>query len=647
MPASENRTLIRMLGLLAVFVPVMLFGLYHTDVKKHGIFSESARDHVYTVGAGGLRSVDELRREFDPNGAHDSMKELPEDMKVKLLEMGYTEKQVLLFETMSVEQLVHVFDEASTVVRKALKVTRRDGTALVLPGLSRELEMYRKKQANVKVAMARAAKEEAEENEAQTEEDKEEAEAKRLQDEAEREAAAAAAAETKEAAEAEAEAETTAPDAAKEEEEGLAAAAAEVEAETKPPSKPSSFFFSWPTGFSGSNKKPVSPAAAATMVEKEEEVDWKAIKTKLFGDEGVDGSGENKYGAGKVNSGSDKAKASGAGDRGSSSGGSGGSNDALDSDAPVEETAGDKVVKMTADQKAAFLMTEEFATLSQALTPPMYCHRAVNGDKAEPTIGKMAKGLPAAKAAMKIAEIMAKERECWFVDKKCANDTRPHLLDGRGRRWVNKFMSKDQTLEEIWDNIPELGLGELGTCALIGSADNMLKKNWGKQIDSHDFVVRFNSVMKGFEKDIGTKTDGLWQKPSYQGSIGGSQKPRLYYMIPKDIPLGFEKSNGARIVAYGPALPKWRADIKNIYDIYKKDKKITKGTPTGGLARMISLMESGACSRVDIYGFSGGGGKYFKKSAVVKEEHIISVEHYIRRLMMSTGIVGKVCVYGQ
>ena len=80
---------------------------------------------------------------------------------------------------------------------------------------------------------------------------------------------------------------------------------------------------------------------------------------------------------------------------------------------------------------------------------------------------------------------------------------------------------------------------------------------------------------------------------------------------------------------------------------YKKDKKITKGTPTGGLARMISLMESGACTRVDIYGFSGGGGKYFKKSAVVKDEHIISVEHYIRRLMMATGLRGKVCVYGQ
>ena len=31
-------------------------------------------------------------------------------------------------------------------------------------------------------------------------------------------------------------------------------------------------------------------------------------------------------------------------------------------------------------------------------------------------------------------------------------------------------------------------------------------------------------------------------------------------------------------------------------------------------------------------------GKYFKKSAVVKDEHIISAEHYIRRLMMATGL---------
>jgi hypothetical protein len=309
-------------------------------------------------------------------------------------------------------------------------------------------------------------------------------------------------------------------------------------------------------------------------------------------------------------------------------------------------SAGDRVVKMNAEQKAAFTKTEEFAKLSQSLTPPAYCYTLPNGDKGQPTVGKVAKGLPSAKAAAKIAEIMAKDRECWFVDKKCANDTRPHLLDGRGRPWINKFKSQDKELADIWGNLPDMAPGSLGTCALVGSADNMLKKGWGKQIDAHDFVVRFNSVLTKFEKDVGTKTDGLWQKPSYQGAIGGKQQPSKYYMIPKDIPKNFEMKNGIRTVAYGPALPKWRKDITEIYSVYKKDKKITKGTPTGGLARMISLMESGSCTRVDIYGFSGGGGKYFKKSAVVKEEHVISVEHYIRRLMMATGLVGKVCVYG-
>jgi hypothetical protein len=221
------------------------------------------------------------------------------------------------------------------------------------------------------------------------------------------------------------------------------------------------------------------------------------------------------------------------------------------------------------------------------------------------------------------------------------------MLTGGGLPWIRKFMTEGKTLEDIWDNIPDIAAGSLGTCALVGSADNMLKKGWGKQIDAHDFVVRFNSVLAGFDKDVGKKTDGLWQKQSYQGSIGGKQQPSKFFMIPKNIPKDLAMKNGVRTVVYGPGLPQWRKAINEIYTVYKKDKKITKGTPTGGLARMISLMESGACTRVDIYGYSGGGGKYFKKSAIVKDEHVISVEHYIRRLMMATGLGGKVCIYGQ
>ena len=79
-----------------------------------------------------IKSADALKEEFDPNGAHEPIKELPDDMKKRLVELGYTEKQVLNFETMSAEQLVHMFDEATTVVQKALKV--RGASERVLEG---------------------------------------------------------------------------------------------------------------------------------------------------------------------------------------------------------------------------------------------------------------------------------------------------------------------------------------------------------------------------------------------------------------------------------------------------------------------------------------------------------------------------------
>jgi hypothetical protein len=42
---------------------------------------------------------------------------------------------------------------------------------------------------------------------------------------------------------------------------------------------------------------------------------------------------------------------------------------------------------------------------------------------------------------------LLRDRECWYVDRKCANDTRPHLLTGNKKRWINKYMSAEATLE--------------------------------------------------------------------------------------------------------------------------------------------------------------------------------------------------------
>ena len=88
---------------------------------------------------------------------------------------------------------------------------------------------------------------------------------------------------------------------------------------------------------------------------------------------------------------------------------------------------------------------------------------------------------------------------------------------------------------------------------------------------------------------------------NYERAAPGKE-PTEYHMIPKFVPKGLEPIRGKPIMVYGPALPRWREVARDVYAVYKADRKITKGSPTGGWARMVSLAESGLCSRLDIYG---------------------------------------------
>jgi hypothetical protein len=38
--------------------------------------------------------------------------------------------------------------------------------------------------------------------------------------------------------------------------------------------------------------------------------------------------------------------------------------------------------------------------------------------------------------------------------------------------------------------LPKLSPGSLGTCAVIGSGDNILRQDYGEVIDAHDTVIR-------------------------------------------------------------------------------------------------------------------------------------------------------------
>ena len=48
----------------------------------------------------------------------------------------------------------------------------------------------------------------------------------------------------------------------------------------------------------------------------------------------------------------------------------------------------------------------------------------------------------------------------------------------------------------------------LGSCALVGNSGNLLDKEYGDFIDSHDFIIRCNEARtKDYEKYVGSRTD--------------------------------------------------------------------------------------------------------------------------------------------
>lgn len=46
------------------------------------------------------------------------------------------------------------------------------------------------------------------------------------------------------------------------------------------------------------------------------------------------------------------------------------------------------------------------------------------------------------------------------------------------------------------------------SCAVVGSSSKLLEKEYGKEIDDHDYVIRFNRApFLGYEKHVGKRTD--------------------------------------------------------------------------------------------------------------------------------------------
>ena len=91
-------------------------------------------------------------------------------------------------------------------------------------------------------------------------------------------------------------------------------------------------------------------------------------------------------------------------------------------------------------------------------------------------------------------------------------------------------------------------------------------------------------------------------------------------------------------------------EAKNIHVVIRAYGQNKMQHASGGVSRVraiVELLRLGVCDRLDLYGFSSGGGKYFIQRMKVSSAHPIRAENFVYRLWMATGVHGKFCMYGE
>jgi len=287
------------------------------------------------------------------------------------------------------------------------------------------------------------------------------------------------------------------------------------------------------------------------------------------------------------------------------------------------------------------------------------CRRTVRGKEGKPStreIAFMASGIrreitsPDAAGMAAMVDQANQIPPCTLITKNCMSG------DGKfgSTKWAMKGMSKGSK-----KNIPELNTGVWGSCAIVGSSESLLKYSWGKDIDAHDTIIRYNAPVKRFAKHVGSRSDViLWKEDYKKEGVDANEKhnPKWFIMntmqARRDAPdlfnggvpvvlhrLGNEAQLGKVLTAYargckhdGVGGPRSRIGGA-------RDQLV----PTTGFRRVIALVNSDLCTRVDLYGFSSGGGKYFNKEVEPHFVHVLPGEHLTYRLLMEQG---KLCVYG-
>jgi len=232
---------------------------------------------------------------------------------------------------------------------------------------------------------------------------------------------------------------------------------------------------------------------------------------------------------------------------------------------------------------------------------------------------------------------------CLFVTKPCGHTS----ANVQGRWIMNKLkITTEEDLQSFAERLLDIDERGLGSCAIVGNSDNLMRDQRGAEIDAHDTIFRHNTPTAGYEKYVGARSSIVYMKTKYtksppKGSINLA-KVELALAELKDIaevPRSM-RSNGKHIFLRASASNHFARERRKLYSMVGAGRK----HPSGGWARPINLLASKLCTRIDVYGFSGNmGGKYFARRDKVRPAHLMAFEHWSYRYLMSKK---KLCVYG-
>jgi len=195
-----------------------------------------------------------------------------------------------------------------------------------------------------------------------------------------------------------------------------------------------------------------------------------------------------------------------------------------------------------------------------------------------------------------------------------------HFLLHSGNKWAVKVGPKPSRDFVASKDLP--AMFDFSTCAIVGSSGSMLKSSFGKEIDSHTFVMRFNQAPTvGYEKRVGSKTSLRLQNQERTGSVP-TDKGNPPCLVKG---YNFKHDKRCKLLVLSPQFMMY---TKYFWYFYRAGSLANRvGRADYSLARikmstgMIGLtLAMHLCGKVDLYGFSGGRGHYYQKTAAARSD---------------------------